>query len=233
MLSGVSSEVPGGWVASPPGRERHCGLSPALGTSHRLLHFWEGCWHPNHIFSCLSFILTSSKQFVLPSCELDRGSPLFSFCLSLPKAAPLASCWHCSPRAGEGHGPVPLAHRAACLCAATAVALPRQTMLVIVVIFLSACTPHSSLILMAISLNFPQIFQSSSVNNMARTKTNPSDGVFPWPVPVESAPCCLCPSAMQWWGDKARIHIPLTLTTVAQSTPAPPFYPIVSRSLHF
>lgn len=87
-------------------------------------------------------------------------------------------------------------------CAATATALPRQTMLV-TVLFLSARAPHSLLILMAISLNFPQIFQSSSVNNMARTKVNPSDAVFPWSVPAESAPCCPCPSAMQQWGDRA------------------------------
>lgn len=125
-----------------------------------------------------------------------------------------------APQTGEGQRAcAPCSQGCVSLCAATATALPRQTKLVVVV-FLSACTAHSLFILMAISLNFPQIFQSSSVNNMARTKVSPSDGVFPWQVPAEPGPCCPCPSAMQQWGDKACIHLPLTLTTEHSCSPS-------------
>lgn len=99
------------------------------------------------------------------------------------------------PKEVKDSGPVPLAHRAVCLCVQPQPELCQgKQSLSELLFFSSACTLHSLLILMAICLNFPQIFQSSSVNNMARTKVNPSDGVFPLPVPAESASGCLCPS---------------------------------------
>lgn len=83
------------------------------------------------------------------------------------------------------------------LHAATAVAPPRQTYLSQLIMFLSAHALPSLLILMALSLNFPQIFKSSSGNNMARIKTNTPGGVFPWPALEGSAPGCLGPSATE------------------------------------
>lgn len=43
LISWVKSEVLDRWAASPPGKERQCGPSQALGTLHVWPHSWEGC----------------------------------------------------------------------------------------------------------------------------------------------------------------------------------------------
>lgn len=115
---------------------------------------------------------------------------------------------------------------------AKAVALPRQTCLSRPIIFLSVHALPSLLILRALSLNFPQIFQSSSGNNMVRIKTNTPGGVFPQALYRNWLLAASDSQLQSDEGDGAHICILLTLVAVAQRLPACPLSPTASRSLH-